>query len=61
MGPAGAVNSLPVNAGYAATRGRNSHKESLMPFYEHVFIARQELSPQQVEDLASAILPNYRR
>lgn len=23
-----------------------------MPFYEHVFIARQELSPQQVEDLA---------
>jgi len=24
-----------------------------MPLYEHVFIARQELSPQQVEELAS--------
>jgi len=23
-----------------------------MPFYEHVFVARQDISPQQAEDLA---------
>jgi small subunit ribosomal protein S6 len=54
---------LPARgAGYAATDPRiwasaaeTIHKERKdVPYYENVFIARQEISPQQVESLADA-------
>jgi small subunit ribosomal protein S6 len=38
--------------GFAPIDGQKKER-LLMPFYEHVFIARQDLSPQQVEELTA--------
>src|SRR3954470_14984087 len=33
----------------------NSRERRFMPLYEHVYLARQDLSPQQVEDLTNQL------
>jgi small subunit ribosomal protein S6 len=38
--------------GSARATGRTIRKESILPFYENVFISRQDLAPQQAEALA---------
>ena len=41
---------MRLEGGYAPG-GKNEKEKALMPLYEHVFLARQDISTQQVETL----------
>lgn len=62
-GPSGPASGVPAFAafepfpkglgGLGARIGSNERERHFMPLYEHVFLSRQDASPQQVEELTA--------